>query len=562
MNRNLIALTGFAIVFGSSSLAQATTSVPADLNSAAVAGQINANIQAASPQKVGVKQAAFTCAKPPQFSSTGQGHFIVRSIYLSGGDAPIPACARSLLESVVGKSIDFQGLQALAGQLEDRYRESGYLLNQVIIPPQRINIKDGAVQFKAIDGHISRVELSGDSPQGAKKQLLRYLAGIQNMSAFDFKMAERYLLLANDIPGLQVKGNLRADPINPGASIMDVTVKRKAVQGVLNFNNRGSQNVGPKQLLAQVGVNDLFGADRFQLTAATTAPHASELSYLNANYAVQLGEKGTQISASFLKTRTAPNGSYGSLGLVGHLEQLMLGITQPILRSLNHNLSFVANLYHVQNKSSFNTGPSFNDLITGVQGGLNYNGLSWGGSNQLQSMLTQGIPFEGVHAKLPSRTSAVQEFTKFNLSGSHLRYLTQHTSLLFSANGQYSGDSLPVSEQLGYGGSSYGMAYQPSELTGDKGVMGSISLRYDLAPPSYLSQLQPFVSYDIGELWVNSPVAGQDIDTSGSSIGVGFNFVLKHGLQASIMLAAPLTKAPSANTDKDLKLFFNLSWSF
>jgi len=502
-------------------------------------------------------------ASRAHFSSTGKGAFVLRSVQLEGSHVLVPLCATNLIQSVKNKMIDFQGVQALAGQLEDCYREAGYILNQVVIPPQKISQTEGRLLLKVVDGHLSGIEVVGDSPKGARKQLQRYLDQIQSMNPFNFKQTERYLLLANDIPGLTVKGRLRADPAHPATSILQVNVQRKAYSGLLNVNNRGSQYIGPNQALAQVNFNDLLAADTLQLSVAKTLPHTEELNYFAGSYALQLGKEGTQLTASEIYTRTQPGGGvYNSLGLEGTYNQVGLGVTQPLIRSLVQNLSVLANAYHTSNISSYTSVQAFNDQITGLQVGANYQLLALGGSTQAQGLVTQGLPFNGNQSNDPSRNNAVENFTHFNLTASHLRYLSQRFSTLLMANAQYSADSLPVSEQLGYGGSLYGLAYQPSELTGDSGIIGSASLRYDLPLFSIFQQIQPFISYDVGDLWTNSPAVGQNTSTSGSSAAFGFNLAFKGGFQGSIMLAKPLTTAPSNDTNKNLECFFNLSWLF
>ncbi len=495
-------------------------------------------------------------------SASTPGAFILQSVQLIGSSIAPPPAALKLIANYKGKSVDLQSLQMLARELENTYREAGWVLNQVVLPPQTIDPKIGEIHFQVIDGHISQIELTGSSAAGARTQLQRYLDQISAMKPFNFKRAERYLLLANDIPGLQLKGTLRADPSQSGASILVVSVERQWFQGLVNINNRSTQYIGPNQVLVQGQVNDLVAADDLQLAFATIAPNSHEMAYFNANYTLQLGQRGTQWNAALTDTTTYPGGSFAPLGLKGELQQYQIGVSQPVLRSLAQNIWLLANAYHTDNQSNYSTGPAFHDRITGVQAGVNYQGLALGGGNNIQLMATQGIPLNGVTATYPSRTGAVQNFSKFTALASHVHYLTQKTSVVLAGNGQMSAQSLPVSEQIGYGGSLFGLAYQPSDITGDQGLMGSAALRYDLPTFWHFQLLQPFVAYDIGQVWVHQATAGQSSSPSGASFALGVNLGLKAGLQGSLTAAKPLTLAPTNNANKGWEGFFNLSWVF
>ena len=110
---------------------------------------------------------------------------------------------------------------------------------------------------------------------------------------------------------------------------------------------------------------------------------------------------------------------------------------------------------------------------------------------------------------------------------------------------QYSPNPLLVPEEIGYGGALFGQAYNPSEIIGDSGLMGSVTLRYDL--PQFvpnLTLLQPFAFYDIGKVWANSTWQQEGYSISGASAGMGLNFGITKTWQGSLTFAYPLTLTP------------------
>ncbi len=554
-------------VFSAEAIQAATLQpIPGNNTASGIANELG-NLTAAPSGIIANPHQVSTPSTPPQSSPptrAGNGSFVLRDVLLNIGNsrAPVPVCATQLIKSVTNKLIDLRTIPVLANQLKNCYHQAGYILNGVGIPSQNISRKVGKVIFNVVDGHIKRVDLVGDSPKGATKQLQRYLNKIQSMKPFNVKEAERYLLLANDIPGITLKGQLKLDPQYPTTAVYQVQVQRQAYSGVINANNRGSEEVGPVQTLAQVTFYDLWAADNFQLTAAKTVPLLYELSYLSASYGLQIGEEGTQLTASEIHTHTKPGASSRSLKLDGNYNQFEISIAQPIIRSLGQNLSLLGNLYHSDNTSSQPSRSFFNDKITALQGGLSYELMALGGDNKAQGLITHGFPLNGDHSNFPSRTNATQDFNHFNVTASHFRYLTERVSALLVATGQYSHNALPVSEQLSFGGDLYGLAYQPSELTGDKGYIGSASLRYDLTPFSVFKKVQPFVTYDNGKLWNNSPGTSESRSTSGSSLAIGVNGMIKNDLLATLTLAKPMTTAPSNDSSKAWVGFFNISLLF
>ena len=84
-------------------------------------------------------------------------------------------------------------------------RQAGYLA-AVQVPPQKID--GGAVRLDVLLAHLKRVQVKGD-PGRSEKALLRYLNKLTQDPVFNTRKAERYLLLAKDVPGLDVRLALR-----------------------------------------------------------------------------------------------------------------------------------------------------------------------------------------------------------------------------------------------------------------------------------------------------------------------------------------------------------------
>ena len=83
----------------------------------------------------------------------------------------------------------------------------------------------------------------------------------------------------------------------------------------------------------------------------------------------------------------------------------------------------------------------------------------------------------GVNLAPKSRSSGGCRFTKLFGSVGRLQRLGEGVSLLVEANGQYAFSQLLAAEEFGIGGARFGCGYDPSELTGDHGLVGRAELR-------------------------------------------------------------------------------------
>ena len=83
-------------------------------------------------------------------------------------------------------------------------------------------------------------------------------------------------------------------------------------------------------------------------------------------------------------------------------------------------------------------------------------------------------------------------------------------------------------------------AYDSSDITGDRGVSGSLELRYNGYATLQPISLQPYAFYDIGEVW--NDAIGQVKSESGASAGLGIRGNGPYGLNGNLGLAWPLTR--------------------
>ena len=101
----------------------------------------------------------------------------------------------------------------------------------------RISTRNGQLRFVVTEGRIASVKLDGDiGPAGT--QVLRFLNRLTEKQPIDSATLERYLLLAQDVPGVTLRAVLEPSTDQPGALNLIAQVSRQAVSGLATIDNR------------------------------------------------------------------------------------------------------------------------------------------------------------------------------------------------------------------------------------------------------------------------------------------------------------------------------------
>jgi hemolysin activation/secretion protein len=92
-----------------------------------------------------------------------------------------------------------------------------------------------------------------------------------------------------------------------------------------------------------------------------------------------------------------------------------------------------------------------------------------------------------------------------------------------------------------------------------------VELQYNQSPEALISQYQLYGFYDLGRVWNEDPIAGNEAShASLSSTGLGARFNIADALSGGVEGSLPLTKDVGANgTDGAApRIFFNLLYRY
>lgn len=182
-------------------------------------------------------------------------------------------------------------------------RQAGYVA-AVQVPEQRI--ADGVVRFQVLMAHLTQVRVRGEA-SGAERTIAGYLQKLTEEPVFNKYQAERYLLLASDIPGYSVRLTLRPAGTGPGEVIGDVTVQRMPLFIDSNIQNAGSDSLGPWGGLLGAQLFGLTGfGDRTTLSVFSTSDF-KEQQTVQFGHDFRIGPEGLSISNLFTYAWARPS---------------------------------------------------------------------------------------------------------------------------------------------------------------------------------------------------------------------------------------------------------------
>lgn len=508
--------------------------------------------------------------------------FILRQVVVEGATIYAPDTLRALYAPFIGQPADSATIAKIEQAITVKYRDDGYILSRAIA--DAVDPQTGVLHIRVFEGYIDKVEIQPADTHGALRGILERIPhachdGDQPQAGQPCPLnrdeLERYLLMANDLPGVKASAVIQPSPTQVGAADLVVTVTQKPFDLAAGIDNRDSAYYGRWRLSQSAAANNLFGLyDRTQIATVESLPF-KDLFFIQGSEQVPLGSDGLSLAVIGSHARIRPGDSLRRLNLRSTSDDGGVSLSYPLLRTRAQNLLLRAgvdlrNAYTHQSDASL-----FNDKTRALILGATYNlADAWNGTTTADASLTQGVSVLGATPQsslVSSHLGAPPNFTKADLEISRLQQLFPEWAVLGAATGQYAWSRLLAAEQFGYGGVLYGRGYDDSEILGDRGVAAKAELQYtpawgpNLFGVDVLKSLQFYTFYDIGRAWVLDHPAPPHLN--GASAGGGLRIGVTDYLTSSVELAKPLTRPVQAavndgRSGKAPRIFFSLTATY
>ncbi len=513
----------------------------------------------------------FTAPQPEECALRGTTFkFTLHEVIVAGAAGLSAADQKNAWADFAGREITTSDICEIRDRVAARlFRNS--ILARVIIPEQHITA-DGVVKLTVIEAQIVSVRFHGEigPVQGKVEAILNHL---RNLAPFNLDTAQRYLLLANDVPGVHASARLShstATDATGGSLDLDVDLSRNPFDVLGEIQNLNSKTLGPWSGIARLDLNSLTPlGEQTSLIAYSTLGNSSQ-EVIQAIEQARIGNDGLYAQASFAYGRSHPGGILAPLDLRGNSYVGTLEIEDPVIRMKRLNLTLGGGFDIISQTTDVTGAGVLTDdalRILWLRAKANARrdfpepvlGTFVTGTADVTVDLRKGIDALGANgagALHPSRFSGRSDAFVAREDGTFaLRFEPvgqRDTPITLSAHiqAQWADRPLLAYEEQAIGNLTVGRGYDPDAASGDRVIAAEIKAEAGPLPigswlkAGYPFSIGPYGFYDIAR--VNNLDSGS-VDVTVRSAGAGLEIVFpfqargRQGLiHADVSYAFPL----------------------
>lgn len=496
-----------------------------------------------------------------------------------------PAMLESAWRNRAGQDLPLSVVCDIRDRAATLLRAQGYLA-AVRVPPQRI--EDGVVRLDILAARMSRVEVRGDA--GANEGLLqRYLSRLDDAPVFNIREAERYLLLARDIPGLDARLTLRPGA-QPGEVVGEVLVARTPVIFDANIQNFGSRDVGRWGGIARARFAGLTGMGDLTTVSLYSTADVHEQQVAQFAHEMRVGGDGLRLGGSYTYAWTRPD--LPGLAIKSRTQVISLFASYPVTLTQAHQFTVGGGLDLIDQDIGLGGVPLNRDRlrVVGVRAdaswidpasvagrdGYNPSEPRWSLSTSLEAR--QGLDILGASDDCGPSGAACFAAGRVPLSrieGKPDAFVlranalaewrpTRMFALSAAPRAQWASDPLLSYEEFSGGNFTVGRGYDPGTIIGDKGVGVALEARYGSLVPANIKAfaVQPFVFFDAAWVW-NKDAAFAGLNPQKLySAGGGVRLAYGDKARLDVTVAAPLNRPDLLARRPDPRLLVTLTTQF
>ena len=398
---------------------------------------------------------------------------------------------QGLVNEFVGKSLNFDELNAVLDKINRNYIDKGYFLARAYLPEQEI--KDGIVIILIREGKFDSREpfkIFPDNLRLSEERIKKYINTAIENGVYDQQALEKAILNINDNPKIS-STILLEQGSDEGSTKVNLRVTEGNEYDILfSADNYGSKYTGQNRTLVTGYINDpLKYGDQIVIGKIRSLDGGYD--YNRLNYIFPVGVSGLRLDAGINSFTYKVSGDeiIDAAGYSGNGKSFSLTAQYPLFRTKTFALYFnpsISKTYLVDDSIGDPiSDKSIQNIVTGFKI-ENIDKILGGGFTQLQTNFTSGkLDLSKNQDSLETdQSSAVGgprtngNFKRYNLQALRIQSVSDTTLLNVNFNGQISNKNLDSSQKLSLGGISGVRAYPTGEASGDEGYIVNIDLKY------------------------------------------------------------------------------------
>lgn len=489
------------------------------------------------------------------------------------GDPALARRSARLLAPLRDHPVGLEAVRAAAQRLERLYVDHGHFLARVELPPQEVP-EGGEFRIRVVHGFIEQIDAEG-VPRPLRARVLAFLSPLVGQRNITTAGYERAVLLANELPTVNLKATLRQGSV-AGGVILVLKGQYRAISGYAAVDDYMPSLLGRTSATVSVAYNATRYIDQVYATASAAVDvdpllSASPHRYLDTGIRGQLGTSGAEFDLHYIWAMsnpplTAGGSDFGNafLDTAGAFRRIAIRFEYPFLKSsatsFNVNAGFDATAEFQLANPFFNS--LYADHLRVLRLGFDTRHL-FGASTELTFGvdLSQGLDAFGsrgpaqASATVPlSQPGASDVFTKWEWHGSLRRDLPRDFALGLTGHGQYvAGRPLLLAEKFVLGGPNDLSAYDFADFSGDRGwvVRAEVQRLFSWRHGDGNTLLQPYGFAARGEVVNLQPLGLVHPTEIGNSLGLGARASLGRDKLGSGPLELAAEMARQLNPDSD-----------
>lgn len=485
----------------------------------------------------------------------------------------------------VGQELPISAVCDIRDRAATMLRAKGYLA-AVRVPPQTIG--DGVVKLDILAARMSRIEVRGDA--GANEKLLqRYLSRLDDQPVFNIVDAERYLLLARDIPGMDARLTLRPGAV-AGEVVGEVIVTRTPFTFDFSAQNFGSRDVGRWGGIARARFAGLTGMGDLTTVSFYSTPDFDEQKVVQVGHEFRVGGEGLRFGANYTYAWTRPD--ITGFPVKSNTQIVSLFGAYPLVLTQARRITIGGGLDIIDQDISLTAIPINKDRLRvfnlradaswvdpasiAGRGGFSPSEPRWSLSTSLEAR--KGASFLGASDDCGPGGAACfvpGAVPLTRVEGQPDAFLVRANALaewrpakLFTLSAapraQWANDPLLAYEEFSGGNFTVGRGFDPGTVIGDSGVAVALEARYGSFVPANTESfaIQPFVFFDAAWVW-NKDSAFDGLDPQRLySAGGGVRVAYGNLGRLDMTLAVPLNRGGFLAEKPDPRLLVSLTTQF
>lgn len=451
--------------------------------------------------------------------------------------------------------------------------ERGYVA-AVSIPPQEINA--GEAVLTVVAPRFGEIRVQGSAGR-AQALLQARLDRLKSLAVLNVREIERQLLLANDVPGLEVVMAIRAGT-TPGTVDGDVVVRHAPFQVTAAIDNFGSRALGRESGTLRADYFGLFGWGDRTYIGGTTTFDIDRQQTIQAGHSIQtLGGSTIGVRGTYVWSRPLV-----AAGLNLDARSYVFGIeaATPLVRRVDTRAD-VALGFDVIDQSVDLSALGFRFPITRdrlrvfyLRGSAQFRGAQMSGWDRygvtLNAEIRQGVDVGGAtpvnflraDGAGSSRFDGNAAQTVIRGGSEGFFAFNRWFQIAASLQGQWASGALLSYEEFFVGNLTLGRGFDPGITGGDNAIGGRIEPRFTL-PVARRATAQLFGFYEAVRIW-NYDLGATEDDRSLRSWGFGARATISGALSMQALYARPENPElafPGATRARD-RFLFQITYQF